>query len=166
MMPASPGGLPPIDYDALDPGIRETVRWLRRNAFDTTGSAEGDESTEPFVLLNTLVSPAAFADAARLVDVLRARGIEPPSGMVTLTYDPVDNLALIMLEGVDDEMLAQHPDPEPEQPEQPSEPEEPEPPPIPPLPPPPEALPAPPGDEPAANTDEPAANNDDEPTQA
>jgi hypothetical protein len=106
-----------IDYDALDPGIRDTVRRLNILGFETTDSGDGvsklaaghpaDEILNiPHVFIRC--SPRDLADVAdRLKRDLERNGfcVEPVghSGIwIQGTLDPADETATIMLAGVTD----------------------------------------------------------------
>ncbi len=81
-----------IDYNEIDPGVRETVKFLRANGFDTTDSGDGDHKyhhgedcacTIPFANVAAVVDdPSELAsEADRLVSLLRQLNIiVQPSG--------------------------------------------------------------------------------------
>jgi hypothetical protein len=107
---------PDIDYDALNPGIRETVRWLRSLGFDTVDSGDGEtheyecDCDEPYVVMRWDNPQTLSAGADLLLRALLERGINVCTifmGEVCIqaTYDPVDQSAMIYLSGVNDAML-------------------------------------------------------------
>lgn len=74
-----------IDYDKLDPGIREVVRWLNSKHFDTTDSGDGKYKLEhgwsaeeivpmPHVYMK-VPSHSAITEAKLLVRYLKEAGI-------------------------------------------------------------------------------------------
>ena len=111
-----------IDVEALDPGIRRTVLWLRSQGFETTDSGDGKSKLEPGTNVPEeaetiphvfMVSkPASLvASADRLVGALRQLGLAVvPQGhdggaWVGSSYDPADGTAVLSLHMVDDAML-------------------------------------------------------------
>lgn len=113
-----------LDYDELDPGIRDTVRWLRDRGFKTTDSGDGatklleirDEEALPYPHVFMVVDDAndALDEAHRLVCELRDYGIPVcPVGMGTtwiqLTYDPCSEVAVVELGDLNDSLLAERP---------------------------------------------------------
>lgn len=104
----------PEDLAALDPGIRTTVQWLNQHFFTTTDSGDGVSKTDLIATGDALDMPHVFmtcdpeilvAQANRLELALASIGIEATSGTISASYDPVDRIAVIMLLGVNDEML-------------------------------------------------------------
>jgi len=101
------------NYDDLDPGIREMVRWLRTLGFNTTDSgdgvtkkeaiADGDALDMPHVAI-TCPPYRMVNEAQRLMKAITDRigggSIEP--GDITASFDPADDSAVIMLVGIDD----------------------------------------------------------------
>lgn len=113
-----PALLPPIDFAALNPGVRRLVRVLREAGFDTCDSGDGAthdhecDRSYPYVVIR--VRPAEMAEEARrLRKVLRAFGcaVDTAIGMdesepaIQATYDPVNDIATIDLTGVTDAAL-------------------------------------------------------------
>lgn len=103
----------------LNPGIVRVVEWLRANGFDTTDSGDGQthdhpcDRPYPYVVMR-----GVEADARRLAAHLRGLGIplppstevwgegETPIGvMIQYTYNPVEDLGLVELIGLDDAQL-------------------------------------------------------------
>jgi len=108
------GQEPPEFYAALDPGIRDVVRYLRRNGFVTTDSGDGvskfkQEWREPGALAAVLPFPhvAVHGEVWGMVGharMLRRRleigadeGRLPPGGRVQLTYDPADDSVVLLV---------------------------------------------------------------------
>lgn len=101
-----------MNYDDLDPGIRETVRWLRGLGYETTDSGDGETKSEehrsvdgPHVFMRVDHRSVA-SDADLLFLSLRHAGIHATEGMVQATYDPGSAVQVLALFGVDDAMLA------------------------------------------------------------
>ena len=103
----------------LNPGIARLVHWLRDSGFDTIDSGDGRTSEHdcdrpyPYVVMR-----GVEADARRLAAHLRGLGIplppstevwgegETPIGvMIQYTYNPVEDLGLVELIGLDDAQL-------------------------------------------------------------
>lgn len=117
-----------VPYEDMDPGIRQTVRWLNNNGFITTDSgdgktkyADGEEPccAMPFPNVAIQTKPEALAaDCDRLADLLREKGVQvkpmgeegpEETGLVNFQgfYDPTVSTteAYIVLTGLDDETL-------------------------------------------------------------
>ena len=125
-----------VPYDDLDPGIREVVRWLNDNGFDTNDSGDGkakfnEDGTplpdwaspedqgydcvipHPHVVMSCPVENLG-PECDRLRDLLLAAGVDigaqGPDGEATIqgTYDPMlpEYPAYILLMGVDNAALA------------------------------------------------------------
>ena len=106
-----------FDPDALTPGIRQTVVWLRRNHFDTTDSGDGitnvlagmEEALEfPHVVM--VVKPELLiSEAKRLKKLCEDTNIPLDDANIGIeaSYSPLDGVALIMLVGVNDVLLDQ-----------------------------------------------------------
>jgi hypothetical protein len=116
-----------INYDELDPGVRNLVRWLRHpdHCFYTTDSGDGvskfkddpDYAALPYPHVVIVVDD--HSELCREADRLRQllwidHGIEAkPMGPeddfcepnIQATYDPTDGTAVIILVNVDDSML-------------------------------------------------------------
>lgn len=106
-----------IDYDAIDPGVRETVRRLNALGFETTDSGDGvskldegypaDEILDfPHVYIRCAPRDVANV-SARLKREIERRGfcVEPvghSSIWIQATLDPADGTATILLAGVTD----------------------------------------------------------------
>lgn len=113
-----------VPYDELDPGIRQVVRWLNENGFETTDSGDGkskfaeDGSTMCCAMPHpnvVIVVPAdqLVAECDRLYGLLKAKGCAPVPmgpddednpGQVNLqaTYESGSEGILLLL-GLDDE---------------------------------------------------------------
>jgi hypothetical protein len=118
-----------IDFDALDPGIRAVVRWLRRNGFNTCDSGDGESKLtrfdlEPADIACALTYPHVFMvvepadmlvpEADRLRALVEGAGLqvlaigEARSGgwaHIEARYDPANGVGLIALLNVHDGML-------------------------------------------------------------
>lgn len=106
-----------LDYDALDPGVRDAVRHLRARGFDTTDSGDGaskfrrvcgtDAEAEaawcalPFPhVFAVLADPARLvAESNRLLAVLEER--EPGQWRVEGSYCPNEGTALLLARKAD-----------------------------------------------------------------
>lgn len=103
-----------INYDELDPGIRETVRWLRSLEFETTDSGDGvtkgaDGWETPHVYMQT-DSRHLLSDAHRLLFILNESRIEvaevgSAAVQIQATYDPANMSAWLAVLGLDDAKL-------------------------------------------------------------
>lgn len=103
-----------VPYEQLDPGIRETVRWLNNRGFKTTDS--GDGRTKPRSA-RTVEGPHVFitttpdqmrAEADRLWGDLQFLGrVGRSYAQVEASYDPGIKSAVILLSGVEDTRLQQ-----------------------------------------------------------
>lgn len=105
--------LPEIDYEQLDPGIRETVRRLRAWGFDTTDSGDGSKAETMecgLSVANVFIrcEPRHLVDSTDLLMrnlVKEGICVEPiGSSLISIqsTYDPADGTAIIGLYGVRD----------------------------------------------------------------
>jgi hypothetical protein len=105
-------------FNALDPGIRRTVKWLRENGFETTDSGDGSKAATMECALNypnvaiRIDDPDALQfEADRLYELLSGRDIDlAPQGTdcepyIQATYDPADGSAILLLMYVNDELL-------------------------------------------------------------
>jgi len=102
-----------LDYSAIDPGIRCTVRWLRKRDYETTDSGDGVTKREAIAAGEALDVPHVFmrikpgkmvlyADALRAaLDLAGLEGV----GRVEASYSPDDGVALIALYDVNDDTL-------------------------------------------------------------
>ncbi len=116
-----------VPYDDLDPGIRELVRWLNDNGFETTDSGDGKSKFKvedppccavsfPNVAIRVDVENL-IAETDRLFGLLKDKGCAPVpakeeevAGEVNLQsfYDPSlegPREAYIILTGLDDEQF-------------------------------------------------------------
>lgn len=98
----------PPPYDELDPGIRETVRWLFERGFDPTDSGDGSKAatmgcaeSEPNVYMLVKDPHQLIHETDRLGRLLTSRGIV---GRVQGSYAPGEP-AIIALHGVADSDL-------------------------------------------------------------
>lgn len=106
--------------EELNPGIRRTVEWLNSLGFETSDSGDGKTNVEigmeealPFSHVIIIVTPEKLVEETRrLRDVLQSKGIridaiamdmELPS--IQASFDPVDEIGIIFLSGVDDQKL-------------------------------------------------------------
>lgn len=114
-----------LNYDDLDPNIRETVRWLRGMNFDTCDSGDGvskglpPENCEcdylpfPHVVIRVTKQQLALdADTlARLLEAHHGIKLEPQTDEggdepnLQASYDPADGTAVLVLVNVHDAML-------------------------------------------------------------
>lgn len=115
--------LPDIDYDKLDAGIRETVRFLRNHGFNTTDSGDGDvrcATPHPMVEIR-IDNPEHLTMHARRLYRILSMGHDVKFGhdrfegkdsapFIEATYDPVLGVATIVLGNVDDELLKLKPE--------------------------------------------------------
>lgn len=117
-----------LDFDKLDPGIREVVRLLISMGFETTDSGDGKHKVEqgwdaeevvpfPHVFMKTS-KERMVAEADRLVAELAGRGVlvgalDPDgSGVyVEATYLPGSDIAIIGLFGLTGDMVGTQPSP-------------------------------------------------------
>lgn len=111
--------MPEIDYSGLDPGIRETVRRLRAAGFETTDSGDGRSKLSagydadeilpyPHVVIHAAPDDLV-CETRRLRDELVAAGIlvaalapDGAGASIQASYDPGNDVGVIMLCGVDD----------------------------------------------------------------
>lgn len=106
--------------DALDPGIRQVVLLLRSWGFKTTDSGDGVTKVgimECAMPIPHVVIPATRCTmhdvADRLYGKLGDLGCEVdlvdlvlPNVKIEATYDPADESAIVIVYGLDDELLA------------------------------------------------------------
>lgn len=120
--------LSPETIEALDPGIRRTVLWLRQMGFETTDSGDGrskpkDEEVEPYphvhmVLPSLRDAPAAVTKLSQALDHFGFAVVQfgtgggevvekPIHGEVWLQviHDAAIGVTVLSLAGVDDDML-------------------------------------------------------------
>jgi hypothetical protein len=99
--------------EGCDPGIREVVRWLLDNSFETTDSGDGvtkpaagdeDALTEPHVIIRARPRSLSI-EADRLARCLSTIGIAVQPGQVQASYDPADEVGVIILLGVNNDAL-------------------------------------------------------------
>lgn len=106
-----------LDYDKLDPGIRETVRWLRSLGFETVDSGDGvtkscDECSLEYPNVAIICDPIDIIhESERLYTALAAIGVDltcidlSECPCIQATYDPVAGSAIISLMYVGDALL-------------------------------------------------------------
>lgn len=98
-----------INYDQLDPGIRQVVRQLNDLGFVTTDSGDGVSKTDmegAMDVPNVAIKVDPFyllGEADRLYRHCAEWGLEDFT--IQASYDPVDGSAVILLLGVDDSTL-------------------------------------------------------------
>jgi len=123
-------------YGELDPGIRDTVQFLRNGGFNTTDSGDGVskeggplESSMlkvPHVVISVLPSQAMYQadmllafldmhgisagpDEATVTELAGAQAEGTVYGdnvFITASYDPQTKVSIIMVTGLDDALLA------------------------------------------------------------
>lgn len=110
-----------LNYEELDPGIRELVRWLRSLGFDTCDSGDGESKPQErrfldfqHVFIIVKEPQNLIEECLRLQTMLkRDHGIElKPSGPdeegnpeVGGSFDPANRLATIEVYHIEDSML-------------------------------------------------------------
>lgn len=97
-----------VDYEGLDPGIRETVRWLVANGFATTDSGDG-VSKNPAIYEDVLEYPHVFmlVDPADMVsEAQRLRSLVGDMGWIEATYSPDDKTGILSWTHVNDQRTA------------------------------------------------------------
>ena len=109
-----------INYDELNPNIREVVRYLRSCDFETCDSGDGSnfqngmEGAYEYPMVAISVAPVELiSKALTLVKVLYDVGIdilpigaeESLTPCIQATFDPADGCAIITLMNVTDNML-------------------------------------------------------------
>jgi hypothetical protein len=118
------------DYEEIDPGIRETVRFLRGHGFDTTDSGDGKTKfpdgpdapgmpcAMPVANVAILVEPEQLvAEADRLCALLQSVGVvvgaitgnideDEHTIEIQAGYDPYDGSSVIVVMFLDDAKLA------------------------------------------------------------
>ena len=106
------------ENEELDPGIRETVAWLRARGYNTTDSGDGKSKANLIAQGIALAIPhvfvlvpfsSAYATAHALADDLAEIGVVPgphtPFGAdlsIEIRYSPFDRTTILMLCGLDD----------------------------------------------------------------
>jgi len=103
------------ELDALDPGVRDLVVWLRSHGFNTTDSGDGvtkraagntDALDVPHVFMRVDLSVHLRAEALRLQYLLGLFAhLTPQPGRIEASYDPANGIAILMLMGVSDDDL-------------------------------------------------------------
>ncbi|HYC33160.1 MAG TPA: hypothetical protein VEB59_12800 [Gemmatimonadales bacterium] len=110
-----------VDYEALDPGIREVVRTLRKWGFNTCDSGDGktkvgdpewdQETVNPVPHVAVVVPADELVEQARhLASLLKREGVAlVPQGRggpyVAASFDPTDGTAILYLAELDDDGL-------------------------------------------------------------
>lgn len=103
-----------IDYDALNPGIRETVRWLRSLGFNTCDSGDGVtheyecDGDAPYVAVRC-EKENAVCECDRLYTALMEKlGLSmcPEWLYCELYYQPGDGIPVIIVGEITDAILA------------------------------------------------------------
>lgn len=97
-----------LDYDALDPGIRTLVRWLRKHGFQTCDSgdgiskgADGEDFAHVYIIVDQKHLLSSYADYLR--NLLKNIGVT--AGSIQAQYSPDDGVPIIILRDLDDLML-------------------------------------------------------------
>lgn len=107
---------------ALDPGIRRTVVWLREHGFETSDSGDGisklaagdSEALEvPHVVMEVhkhdLIEEAdrltRILSEERSIEVAQTSAQPGAAPEIQASYDPANEIAIIVLLGLDDERL-------------------------------------------------------------
>lgn len=95
--------LPPLDLSTLDPGIRDTVAWLRERGYQTTDSGDGvSKADDPDALpYPHVVIRVELAEMIGIANELDAVADQIPGGpwTVEVNYRPSDRTAIVMLLG-------------------------------------------------------------------
>lgn len=108
-----------LNYDELDPGIREVVRFLNEAGFTTTDSGDGvtkppDEDCVIPVPNVHIPVPAtvAVAESHKVMQLLEGCGVmfdpthpDDPEPSIQLTYSPTDETAIVSVYGLNDSLL-------------------------------------------------------------
>lgn len=92
----------PINYDELDPGIRETVRWMRELGFETIDSGDGSkagwmEGALDFPHVVARVRPRDMIDESHRLLAWCSVKESRHKVQVEATYDPADCSAILLL---------------------------------------------------------------------
>lgn len=122
-MPTYPGDIPPTtptpDFFSINPGVRKLVALLREHGFNTCDSGDGKthdfacDREYPYVVC-AVTPDTLVAEAHRLVEVLRAKGVQlapltvdghTRGGDVQAYYGPLDGFAHVEVTGVTDNDL-------------------------------------------------------------
>lgn len=107
--------------DGLSPRIRRLVVWLNENLHNTTDSGDGSNYKEgmecaiPFPMIAIMVTPFTLvSESCRLLNDLRElgidlkkiskKGIDETTPSIQATFNPVDQVAIILLLNITDEM--------------------------------------------------------------
>lgn len=101
------------DYDTVDEGMRDTVRWLRECGYNVTDhSGWGGKFGQPTVWI-WCQSDEANDRSDDLLKLLKDHGIpcglktnDPEQVFIQASYTPASGIALIAVVWLDDEMLA------------------------------------------------------------
>lgn len=102
--------------DGISPGVRHLVTWLMERGFVTTDSGDGSnhaagmECALPYANVFMVVADSSrlISETQRLHDILVAEGVEFKDGtadddvVIECSWNPVDNVAVIALLGLDD----------------------------------------------------------------
>lgn len=96
-----PGTAPPVDYDALDPGIRDIVRKLNDAGWVTTDSGDGvSKPREPGEVLDFPHVAVATTPGLMVANAYALRQwltVEKLGGTVEATYSPDDGTAVLFV---------------------------------------------------------------------
>ncbi len=95
-----------FDYESLNPGIRETVRWFHLLGYTTTDSGDGltrqfeCDREDPYVVVK--VDPKHLISMSDRIKLEMGSAAEHPNVLITGTYSPHDGYALIDISGIQD----------------------------------------------------------------
>lgn len=99
--------LAPIDYDALDAGIRDTVRILREAGFDTTDSGDGVSKEADALCVLSYPHVWAVIDPSQIVpEACRMLGVLGPEWDVEASYKPGQGAMLLATRGAMEAAMA------------------------------------------------------------
>ena len=102
-----------FDYDALNPGIRATVRWMRERGFNTTDSGDGEtheyecDRGWPFVAVKC-DKLTAIAECERLYAAILERlgtDVCPEWLSCEIWYDATLGIPILEVNGISDALM-------------------------------------------------------------
>jgi len=97
----------PFDYNLLNPGIRETVRWFHNLGYTTTDSGDGKtrqfecDRPDPYVVVK-VKNPRDLVAVSKKIFLDLGPVALRPEVIITGTYGPKDGLAHVDITGVHD----------------------------------------------------------------
>lgn len=107
----------PFDINAVQPAMRQTVRWLRAMDMNTTDSGDGVTNVEagmesaldfPHVFITT-TPLLGLAEADIIWGAMRRYGLDQIEEVsVEAMYSPDDRKVIIAVYGITDELLTAH----------------------------------------------------------